>query len=943
MYCSDQSLRNSQSRKMLRRAACAAGVAVVNLGILGGGVVGNLGGVCFPLPGVAVCEAQFSVYEAYVGVDVGDMLEQDLSITIAGGEVNDINDEGYAVGSYFVSGGVKQPFFFSPVDGGGFETVSLSIGTVNYGGAIFNALTTFDTGASQTWKDIVIAGTLLAPSDGGPSNETAFWIWNNTASQWEPTLVFSGNRLLSHGNDISNGGSITGDVSQSGVVNAFIKHGNGTVEILSNLGTNTSGWGYGINLLDEVAGKQDDPNLINSLVSFAFIDQPSGSNRIRTIVNPDPNGSSVAYEINDSGHVVGSSTPNSGHQTPALWWNTGNSTWTHLDITGLPTGGTIYNEIATDINDQNEVVGWYNITTSGRGAFYVQLASNAPSGGNITVNLNDDGGGRSLILYPRALRSTGGNFEKALCINDNGGIGGSVKPDSANSNTRPTLLVPQDVNNNQVPDIREILQARINNSGELDVNNNWILDWGENDLGNTVHNMRVGLHAPGNDGSVTKADQILNNQIVRQTGITLDRINQLTTSPTLDPENISIMDLGYDVDANCFQSTVDTCKTLLGYMEAWTGANGPKQRELIFTIRNPDPDVQNLGNFDEFEPVGSQKRADWLDGIRRFAYRWARCADYAQFGNEIYTGAGEYYFEAGDLASGYTGEMSEIRIKSELKQATADVVEWLAEQAESARIGSALAGRPWRIIGPGVGIGNVSFGATGNAAQVDNMPANRWVGSPDAMAFALRELNIMLNDNRMYFDMHMHYTKVSDATKGLDDLQDTTKGGWGLNVPDSVMILEFGPKGDTTKQWWTDNVNQFQKYYSPLGDDPDHLWDDFIKEDSQSYKGWEVSQYGSVGDFSMASLLSQINNHQYAVVCYGPTLQGDNLDDVFAIAALRASKLGSKFYINDQLNFFSPIEGDYENAASTHQILVDFTPHADQCDPNVVCPPCSSQ
>ncbi len=37
MYCSDQSLRNSQSRKMLRRVALGAGVAVVNLGILGGG------------------------------------------------------------------------------------------------------------------------------------------------------------------------------------------------------------------------------------------------------------------------------------------------------------------------------------------------------------------------------------------------------------------------------------------------------------------------------------------------------------------------------------------------------------------------------------------------------------------------------------------------------------------------------------------------------------------------------------------------------------------------------------------------------------------------------------------------------------------------------------------------------------------------------------------
>ena len=192
----------------------------------------------------------------------------------------------------------------------------------------------------------------------------------------------------------------------------------------------------------------------------------------------------------------------------------------------------------------------------------------------------------------------------------------------------------------------------------------------------------------------------------------------------------------------------------------------------------------------------------------------------------------------------------------------------------------------------------------------------------------------------MYFDLHLHYKVVSDATSVLSWLTET--GPWNTDYPESVVITEFSPKGDTDDQWWIANNNQFPKYYSPLGDDPDRLWDDFVKDinDPNYGDGWEISQFGSVGDFSMASLLNTIHGKPYAVVCYGPTIQGPNLADVFAIAALRASRLGSSQYIDDP-DLFTKVRNNYQDAAGPYQIPSGlFTPHATACDENMVYPPC---
>jgi len=82
------------------------------------------------------------------------------------------------------------------------------------------------------------------------------------------------------------------------------------------------------------------------------------------------------------------------------------------------------------------------------------------------------------------------------------------------------------------------------------------------------------------------------------------------------------------------------------------------------------------------------------------------------------------------------------------------------------------------------------------------------------------------------------------------------------------------------------------------------------------------------------------------VVCYGPTIQGPNLGDVFAPAALRASRVygGGNNQPNnyiDNTDKFSPIRVDYQNAAGPYQIPSGlFTPHATACDENMVYPPC---
>jgi len=96
-----------------------------------------------------------------------------------------------------------------------------------------------------------------------------------------------------------------------------------------------------------------------------------------------------------------------------------------------------------------------------------------------------------------------------------------------------------------------------------------------------------------------------------------------------------------------------------------------------------------------------------------------------------------------------------------------------------------------------------------------------------------------------------------------------------------------------------------------------------------------------MGQFDMDHLIDDIaQDLQYAAVCYGPTLQGAQLNEVFAIAALRATNI---FDLDDirEPDQFTPIRWYYETAASPYQMINSFfRPHEDVVDPGHVAPPC---
>jgi len=90
----------------------------------------------------------------------------------------------------------------------------------------------------------------------------------------------------------------------------------------------------------------------------------------------------------------------------------------------------------------------------------------------------------------------------------------------------------------------------------------------------------------------------------------------------------------------------------------------------------------------------------------------------------------------------------------------------------------------------------------------------------------------------------------------------------------------------------------------------------------------------------MVGHLSDMDGYGFAAVCYGPTLQGEQLNGVFAIAALRATNI---FDLDDirEPNEFTPIRWLYESAASPYQMIYSFfKPHDDAVDPDHVAPPC---
>ena len=162
---------------------------------------------------------------------------------------------------------------------------------------------------------------------------------------------------------------------------------------------------------------------------------------------------SIAIDVNDFGHVVGTSTRSANNSDyHAFLWKDGQMT----DLGSLDGGSNK----GGGINNSGQVVGYeYSSRTGAARAFLYQNGVMVDLGtgeGSAAYDINNNGEivggvGFNAFLYRNGvisnLRSPSGEYTSAFAINDNGQIAGEINPDGKGSSSRnvsvsfPQLLI----------------------------------------------------------------------------------------------------------------------------------------------------------------------------------------------------------------------------------------------------------------------------------------------------------------------------------------------------------------------------------------------------------------------------------------------------------------------------------------------------------------------
>ncbi len=312
--------------------------------------------------------------------------------------------------------------------------------------------------------------------------------------------------------------------------------------------------------------------------------------------------------------------------------------------------------------------------------------------------------------------------------------------------------------------------------------------------------------------------------------------------------------------------------------------------------------------------------------------RFARCIDYIQMGNEVFGGAGGYKFRNSDITCTITdgSTFDELPDDTCREEAADKVLEWIEAQMLAAREGSAMAGRPIRMIGPGIPSGPVRGG-------YENDGPGRYITT---------ETINLCNRHNMYFSMHVHYQTVAQAQESIEKLTDSgnwTNAPW--DVPEFKVATEWGPQADfTTDQWWLVDQNAntiaYQRFFFG-STDPGESWDSFVgrwEDDSQSF-GDETQEFPG---FRFDDVLDYFDVAGFTAVCYGPSLQhspGDNpnIPDAFNVAGLCTNHVRPVL----EEPYFSSLRTRYQNAVSNGGfVITPFDPHEEAVSTSETCPDC---
>lgn len=494
-------------------------------------------------------------------------------------------------------------------------------------------------------------------------------------------------------------------------------------------------------------------------------------------------------------------------------------------------------------------------------------------------------------------------------------------------------LVPYDVNNNGESDVREIVQGI-----EADSNTNWLIDWAETDGTASPTRMRVGLHSPnsaaGPEGSIEPGQIVRLGANVGPLGIQ-ER-----------PQQIANEDWIPDIVAP--QVDCEACEKFHTAVHRWGTGEGRDDENLTSEILIRVHSMMGTAAFGDYEalpdPDAPEDKKAALADLKLFAFRFARCIDFLQWGNESFGGAREYAFRGNEFDSecDFTGAPKTFtELSTACKQEAVDLIlSWQNEMMWAALEGSALSGRPLRMTSCGITMGNVI-----NGYDCQNNPVG---------CYLVSDVSEWCNANQMYFSMHVHYETVAEATEAVEKLVDSYSGnGAPWDVPNWRICTEVGSRA-TSHSWWNantfeegptnTNINQFRRFFFVLDPpaDPVPTYEEFVTEWS-GLGTQSTGQWGSAGP-QLDTVFDAFADAGFAGVCWS-THQWDKgteeFPSVFLIEALQANGVLEDDYFGqyNEENRYTPLMTLFESAGADHAMST-FTPHAFGCDFADVCPGC---
>jgi hypothetical protein len=301
----------------------------------------------------------------------------------------------------------------------------------------------------------------------------------------------------------------------------------------------------------------------------------------------------------------------------------------------------------------------------------------------------------------------------------------------------------------------------------------------------------------------------------------------------------------------------------------------------------------------------------------------------------VYGGAGRYGFREEDLSGcgiAWNGSGIENVPAACFPEAVEAILDWLGDQSEAARIGSALAGRPLRMAASGVHMNAVINGY--DASDPD-----------DPNEYLVTELSDWCNTNRAYYSMHVHYFTVAEAVEAIKKLgavSPYTSPPW--ITPMGRISTEVGAKADFDHNWWSDdnnaNIEEHQRYFFTGDGDPSDTWEAFVTawmtDDNPGQWGGNGPEFDTVfGAFDDAG---------FNAICYGAlqySIGTYGNPSPHLIEALRATKVREDDFFEDEneTDRFTPLADDYETYGATYKIS-SFEPHNDSCNTDHTCPGC---